>query len=45
MTQQEIEDAAIEFMAILKGGQDNREFYQSARFVLEFFERLLEEAQ
>lgn len=45
MTPQEIKDAEAEFRAILNGGQNNREFYQSASFVLAFFKRLLEEAQ
>ena len=45
MTPQEIKDAETEFRAILNGGQNNREFYLSASFVLEFFKRLLEETE
>ena len=45
MTTEEIKEAQAEFMAILNGGQNNREFYFSAQFVLEFFKRLLEETQ
>ena len=32
-----------EFRALLAGGQNNREFYLSARVVCEFFEQLLRE--
>jgi len=38
-----IKTAYEEFRAILAGGQNNREFYLSARFVCEFFEQLLRE--
>jgi len=38
-----IKTAYEEFRAILAGGQNNREFYLSARFVCEFFEKLLRE--
>lgn len=43
MTKKEIKEAEIEFRAIIAGGQNNREFYQSAFHVIEFFKRLLEE--
>jgi hypothetical protein len=44
MTDKETVQAAYEeFRAILAGGQNNREFYLSARFVCEFFEQLLSE--
>ena len=39
-----IKAAYEEFRAILAGGQNNREFYLSARIVFEFFEQLLNEA-
>ena len=37
----EVQTAYQEFLAILYGGQDGREFHQSAHTVLEFFEKLL----
>jgi len=43
VTKEEIKEAEIEFCAIIAGGQNNREFYQSVRHVVEFFKRLLEE--
>ncbi len=42
---QEIVEAYKEFRALLAGGQNNREFYFSARAVCEFFEKLLNEAE
>jgi hypothetical protein len=38
-----IKTAYEEFRAILAGGQNNREFYLSARVVSEFFDKLLRE--
>lgn len=38
-----IEAAYKEFRAILAGGQNNREFYLSARTVCKLFEQLLRE--
>ena len=38
-----IEVAYKEFRAIIAGGQNNREFYLSARVVCEFFDQLLSE--
>ena len=38
-----IEAAYKEFRAIIAGGQNNREFYLSARIVCEFFDQLLSE--
>ncbi len=38
-----IQAAYEEFRAILAGGQNNREFYLSARVVCEFFDQLLRE--
>lgn len=36
-----IKAAYEEFRLIVAGGQSNREFYLSVRFVCEFFDRLL----
>ena len=43
VTKEEAKEAEIEFYAIIAGGQNNKEFYQSVRHVVEFFKRLREE--
>ena len=43
MNKFQISEAKSEFLAILAGGQSNREFFQSASCVLNFFEQLLQE--